>query len=59
MFYTVREDYIFDYRLRDTSPAIGAANPAFIPSAATDFYGTPRGNTPDLGAYVYVPAINQ
>lgn len=59
MFYTVREDYIFDYRLRDASPAIGAANPAFIPSAATDFYGTPRGNTPDLGAYVYVPAINQ
>lgn len=59
MFYTVREDYIFDYRLRDGSPAIGAANPALMPSGATDFYGTPRGNAPDIGAYVYVPAINQ
>lgn len=59
MFYTVREDYIFDYRLRDGSPAIGAANPVLMPSGATDFYGTPRGSAPDLGAYVYVPAINQ
>ncbi|MCM1331682.1 MAG: hypothetical protein NC248_03635 [Bacteroides sp.] len=59
MFYTVREDYIFDYRLRDGSPAIAAANPALIDPAATDFYGIPRGNTPDLGAYVHTPASNQ
>lgn len=30
MFYTVREDYFFDYRLRKGSPAIGSANPAFM-----------------------------
>ncbi len=56
MFYTVREDYFFDYRLRNGSPAIGSANPALMDkSEATsiDYYGMPRGETPDIGAYVY------
>lgn len=57
LFYTVRTDYLFDYRLRDGSPAIGAGNPDLVaPEAATDAYGLDRGAAPDLGAYVYVPA---
>lgn len=56
LFHTVRNEYIFDYRLRDNSPATGAGDPALNPvRAAVDFYGLPRGNRPDLGAYVYVP----
>lgn len=55
LYYTVREDYIFDYRLRPESPAIGTANPDFIPTAAMlDGYGMNRGSAPDLGAYVFV-----
>ena len=57
LYYTVREEYIFDYRLRNDSPAIGAADPAFTPSwLATDFYGVPHPSPASLGAYVYVPA---
>lgn len=60
MFRTVREDYYFDYRLMDDSPAIGAADPALTaPEAATDRYGLPRTSAPDLGAYVYTPAEPQ
>ncbi|MDE6612225.1 MAG: hypothetical protein K2K22_06660, partial [Muribaculaceae bacterium] len=61
LYYTVREDYIFDYRLRPDSPAIGAADPLLtLPDAATDAYGLPRGATPDLGAYVFTePAEEQ
>ncbi len=56
MFYTVRSDYYFDYRLREGSPAIGAADPALtLREAAVDFFGNERGAEPDLGAYVYVP----
>lgn len=56
LFYTVREDYVFDYRLRPESPAIGAADPSLtLPQAATDAYGLPRGPAPDLGAYVFQP----
>ena len=55
-FLTVREDYFFDYRLHDDSPAIGAADPALTrPEAAIDRYGLPRGAAPDLGAYVNTP----
>lgn len=56
LYYTVREDYIFDYRLRPESPAIRAANPSLAthPAAQTDAYGVPRGNNPDLGAYVFI-----
>ena len=55
LYYTVRSDYYFDYRLRPDSPAIGAADPALTaPQAATDRYGLTRGSQPDLGAYVFV-----
>ncbi len=57
MYYTVREDYLFDYRLKPESPAIQAADPALtLPDAATDPYGTPRLTPPSLGAYEYTPA---
>lgn len=60
LYYTVREDYIFDYRLRDDSPAIGAGDPALLsPQSATDLYGNPRGAAPDLGAYVHTPQQSQ
>lgn len=56
LYYTVREDYIFDYRLKPESPAIGAGNVSLStdPAAATDGYGLARGTRPDLGAYVFV-----
>ncbi len=55
-YRTVRDDYYFDYRLHDGSPAVGAADPALtLPRAAADAYGLPRGPAPDLGAYVYTP----
>ncbi len=60
LYYTVREEYIFDYRLREGSPAIGAGNGALTaPAAAVDRYGLPRGATPEIGAYVYTENINQ
>lgn len=57
LYYTVREDYIFDYRLKDESPAIKAGNASLSkhPAATTDAYGLPRGAVPDLGAYVFSP----
>lgn len=56
LYYTVREDYIFDYRIKPESPAIGAGNAKLStdPAAATDGYGLQRGSRPDLGAYVFV-----
>lgn len=52
LFYTEREKYLFDYRLRPDSPAIGAARPTLSDRPlATDFYGTPRAS--DLGAYAF------
>lgn len=56
LFYTVRADYIFDYRLHPDSPAIGAAATSSVVLPATDFYGTPRPTTPALGAYEPRPA---
>lgn len=57
LYYTVRNEYIFDYRLKNESPAIGAAYLEYtLPEATYDRYGLPRGTQPDLGAYVYVPA---
>lgn len=54
MFETVREDYVFNYRLKDDSPAIGAGNPAYVsPICLKDMDGVDRlewGN-PALGAY--------
>lgn len=56
-YYTVREDYLFDYRLKPESPAIQAADPALtLPDAAIDRYGLPRLTPPSLGAYEYTPA---
>ncbi|MCH5345928.1 MAG: hypothetical protein J1E63_02390 [Muribaculaceae bacterium] len=54
LFYTVRNEYLFDYRLQPESPAIEAADPAFPLSAAAevDWYGIPRALT--IGAYQYV-----
>lgn len=59
LYYTVREEYIFDYRLRPDSPAIGAGT-SFqgITGWDTDFYGTPRASQPALGAFEYLPPQN-
>lgn len=60
LYYTVRSEYIFDYRLKDESPAIGVGNlDLMLPEASIDFYGLPRGYNPDLGAYVYTPSEEQ
>ena len=61
-FYTVREDYFFDYRLKDESDAIAKANPELCPEeAALDRYGVARrhdDSSVDVGAYVYVKQQN-
>lgn len=59
LFYTIREDYYFNYRLKEGSPVIGAGNPAYVSAICLyDMDGLNRlsGGNPDLGAYVYVPA---
>lgn len=57
LYYTVRNEYLFDYRLRDESPAIATADPNLTDSRAEiDAYGLRRGVTPDIGAYVYSPS---
>ena len=56
LYYTVREDYIFDYRLRPESPAIGRGDSSFVTDLCRfDWYGMDRlaAGAPDLGAYVY------
>lgn len=51
MFLTVRNDYIFDYRIQPESPAVGQALPGFEPLCGDrDFYGAPRTSC-SLGAY--------
>lgn len=54
MFYTVREEYYFNYRLQPDSPVGAAGNPAFVtPVCLYDMDGIDRlrdGN-PSLGAY--------
>jgi len=51
LFYTVRADYIFDYRIHPDSPAVGAALPGYESQAGpVDFYGAPR-TSGSLGAY--------
>lgn len=57
-FYTVREDYLFDYRLKDESDAIGKGDPGLCPAAAQfDRYGNDRflSSGLDIGAYVWIP----
>lgn len=52
LYYTVRNDYYFDYRLKPESPAIAAGYAALVPEdGRRDFYGIDRGATPNLGAY--------
>ena len=52
LYYTVRSDYYFDYRLQPGSPAIAAGYSPLVPAeGARDFYGVERGATPNLGAY--------
>ena len=54
LFHTVREDYVFDYRLKEKSPAIGAANPSLTPANYTsDILGSPLNGPADIGEYVY------
>lgn len=58
LYFTVRKDYHFDYRLQENSPAIGAADPSLtLPAAAFDAYGRPRGSQPDLGAYTFDASV--
>lgn len=57
MFETIREDYIFNYRLKPDSPAIGAGDPSLVPpQSLIDIDGTPRRTPPSLGAYADTPA---
>ncbi len=54
LFYTIREEYIFDYRVKEGSPAIGAGDQSLCPiGAETDRYGINRfaGGSIDIGAY--------
>lgn len=58
LFYTVRSDYYFNYRLLPDSPAIGAGNASFVtPICEYDMDGLNRlaDGAPALGAYVYMP----
>ena len=58
-FYTVREEYIFDYRLRNSSDAIARGDRSMCPvSARYDRYGVDRFASEgiDIGAYVWVPS---
>ena len=58
-FLTVRDDYIFDYRLGNESDARDKGNPDLCPEEARyDRYGNDRlarGSAVDLGAYVWMP----
>lgn len=57
LFYTIREDYIFDYRLKNDSPAIGMGSAEFVPEESLyDIYGNYRlsSGIPDLGAFVWI-----
>lgn len=50
LYYTVRADYLFDYRLKADSPARGAADESIaLPQSDVDPYGIPRAGA--LGAY--------
>ncbi len=58
LFRTVREDYIFNYRLQEDSPVKAAGDPALVtPEVLYDMDGVDRlrDGAPSLGAYQYVP----
>lgn len=59
MFYTVRGDYYFNYRLQPDSPVLNIGDTidwTLYKGSEIDFYGNRRGVTPDLGAYVFDPS---
>ena len=54
LFYTIREDYYFNYRLQPESPALGAGNPSYVTEECLyDMDGLYRlaNGYPALGAY--------
>lgn len=54
LFYTIREDYYFNYRVMEDSPVIGMGNPDYVtPICQTDMDGLNRlqYGYPTLGAY--------
>ena len=62
MFFTIREDYIFDYRLKNESQAISKGDASLCPQeAAIDRYGVNRfeRDSLDIGAYVWVEQIEE
>ena len=58
LFRTVRQDYLFDYRLQEDSPVRSAGDPALVtPEVMYDMDGVDRlgHGAPSLGAYQYAP----
>lgn len=56
LFLTVREDYYFNYHVKEGSPAIGAGNPSYVDNLTLyDIDGIDRlaEGYPTLGAYAY------
>lgn len=54
LFFTVRDDYYFNYALQPDSPALGKGNPYYVTSLCLyDMYGNYRlaNGAPALGAY--------
>lgn len=59
LFLTIREDYYFNYRLKEESPCKAAGDPALVtPQVQRDMDGADRlvGGAPSSGAYQYRPA---
>ncbi len=57
LFYTIRADYYFNYRLKPDSPAIGKGNASFVtPECLYDMDGVDRlaDGAPALGAYAEI-----
>lgn len=60
LYYTVRNEYLFDYRLKPESPAIGAADAAYdIFGFTADRYGESVHSPADIGAYTFVAPEQQ
>lgn len=55
LYVTVRDEYLFDYRLKPESTVLEAGDGSLtLPEAMTDFYGTPRAANPTPGAFQFV-----
>lgn len=61
LYYTVRNEYLFDYRLQPESAAKGASDPTLdIYGLTSDRYGAPLASPADLGAYAIVaPSVKK